>query len=208
MANSRDRASFVAAVFLSVMTTALAAHAQELTRDLTQIPGGKYKLDASHANVVFLISHGGFSTYVGRFNTVDGSLKFNVKNPTKSTLSVTIDAKSVDTPSDALDDHLRKPDFFNVEKFPTITFKSTKVQKIDDKTGKVTGDLTLLGVTKPVTLDVTFNGGGFFGPIKAYRIGFSARTAIKRSDFGVGKALPFLGDDVNLIIEAEFLEAK
>jgi polyisoprenoid-binding protein YceI len=208
MGNLRDRVLFVAAAFLSVTAMALAAHAQELTRDLTQIPGGKYKLDASHANVVFLISHGGFSTYVGRFNTVDGSLKFNVKNPTKSSLSVTIDANSVDTPSDALDEHLRKADFFNVEKFPTITFKSTKVQKIDDKTGRVTGDLTLLGVTKPVTLDVTFNGGGMFGPIKAYRIGFSARTAIKRSDFDMAKSLIFLGDDVSLIIEAEFLQAK
>lgn len=211
MGNSTSRAPFVTAAFLSFMLVAFSGHtafAQEPTRDLTQVPNGKYMLDASHANVVFLVSHAGFSTYVGRFDTVGGSLKFNTKNPDKSSLSVTIDANSVDTTSEALDEHLRTADFFDVEKYPNIKFKSTKVQKIDDQTGKVTGNLTLLGVTKPVTLDVTFNGGGIFGPTQLYRVGFSARTAVKRSDFGMSKFLPFLGDEVNLIIEAEFTEAK
>lgn len=201
-------AAAVCLVWLAIAFGSAAAHAQEVTRNLTEIPGGKYKLDGSHANVVFLISHAGFSTYVGRFNTVEGNLKFNTTKPTKSTLSVVIDANSVDTISDALDEHLRKADFFEVEKYPTIKFKSTKIEKIDDQTGKVTGDLTLHGVTKPVTFDVTFNGGGVFGPTKAYRVGFSARTAIKRSDFGMTTYLQFLGDDVSLIIEAEFTQAQ
>lgn len=188
------------------LTGSRTALAQELTRDLTQIPGGEYKLDTNHASVVFMVSHFGYASYIGRFNAPSGTLKFNVKNPVKSKLSVTIDVNSVDTPSEALDNHLRSPDFFNAEKYPEIRFKSTKVQQIDDRTGKVTGDLTLLGVTKPVTLDVIFNGGSYFEIAKAYKIGFSARGSIKRSDFGMSGFLPFLGDEVSLIIEAEFMQ--
>jgi polyisoprenoid-binding protein YceI len=203
--------SFAAALSLGFMIIALggnAARAQAVTQDIAQVPAGKYKLDGSHANVIFLVSHGGYASYVGRFNTLEGDLKLNVKDPTKSTVSVTIDAKSVDTPVEALDEHLRKADFFDVEKYPEIKFKSTKIERIDDKTGKVTGNLTLLGVTKPVTLDVTFNGGGLFAPMNAYKTGFSARASIKRSEFGMNKFLGFLGDEVSLIIEAEFMQAK
>jgi polyisoprenoid-binding protein YceI len=183
-----------------------AAQAQELTRDLKQIPGGEYTLDANHATVVFMVSHFGYASYIGRFNSPSGSLKLNVKNPVKSKLSVTIDVNSVDTPSEALDNHLRTPDFFNVEKYPEAKFKSTKIEKLDDRTGKVTGDLTLMGVTKPVTFDVTFNGGSYFEMAKAYKVGFSARGTIKRSDFGMSGFLPFIGDEVSLIIEAEFMQ--
>ncbi len=171
LGNARSATSLVAAVCLGFAALACggeAAHAQAPITDLTQVPGGKYKLDAVPRQR--RLPHQPWrvcSTYVGRFNSVDGALKFNVKNPTKSTLSVTIDANSVDTPSEALDEHLRKRTSSMSRSFPPSRSRARKFKRSTIKTGKVTGNLTLLGVTKPVTLDVTFNGGGLFGPIKS-----------------------------------------
>ena len=175
--------------------------------DLTNIPKGDYKLDPDHANVVFQISHLGYSTFIGRFDKITGDLNFNSAKPEKSKLKVTVDAGSIDTKVAALDEHLKKADFFDTAKYPEITFKSTKVEKLSDSTGRVTGDLTLHGVTKPVTLDVTFHGGGANPMMKKVILGFGAVTKIKRSDFGISQYVPMVGDEVTLIIEAEFDQA-
>ncbi|MGY0791407.1 YceI family protein [Azospirillum argentinense] len=166
-----------------------------------------YKLDPAHTAVVFIVDHLGFSKAVGSFNTVAGELAFDKDAADKSSLSVTIDTASVDTNHAKRDEHLKSPDFFNAKEFPKLTFKSTKIEKTGDKTGKLHGDLTLLGVTKPVILDVTFNKDGVSPASKQETVGFSARGTIKRSDFGMKYGVPNIGDDIQIIIESEAVKA-
>ncbi|NUB28831.1 YceI family protein [Azospirillum brasilense] len=166
-----------------------------------------YKLDPAHTAVVFIVDHLGFSKAVGSFNTVAGELAFDKDAADKSSLSVTIDTASIDTNHAKRDEHLKSPDFFNAKEFPKMTFKSTKIEKTGDKTGKLHGDLTLLGVTKPVVLDVSFNKDGVSPASKMDTVGFSARGTIKRSDFGMKYGVPNIGDDIQIIIESEAVKA-
>lgn len=162
-----------------------------------------YKVDPAHTSVAFIINHVGFSNLIGRFNTVAGDLTFDKDAVEKSTLAVTIDTASVDTNHAKRDEHLKSPDFFNAKEFPKLTFKSTRIEKTGAATGKLYGDMTLLGVTKPVVLDVTFNKDGVSPASKLETAGFSARGTLKRSDFGMKYGVPAIGDEVTLLIEAE-----
>jgi polyisoprenoid-binding protein YceI len=117
---------------------------------------------------------------------------------------VTIDTRSIETNNDALDTHLRSAEFFDAARFPEATFVSTRVAPTGPRSADVTGNLTLKGVTKPVTLAVTFNGAGINPASQAYVAGFSARTTIRRTDFGVSAYAPAVGDTVALTIEGEF----
>jgi len=165
-----------------------------------------FKIDAEHASVGFAVSHLGYSNMMGRFGTVAGSFVLNEANPAASSVAVEIDAASIDTNHAKRDAHLKSPDFFNVAEFPTLTFKSTRIEPTGEKTAKVTGELTLLGVTKPVVLDVTFNRKAPH-PLPQYKgvlvAGFSATGTLKRSDFGMSYALPGVGDEVRLFLEIE-----
>ena len=144
---------------------------------------------------------------VARFNKVSGDLVFDEKNPEKSSISVVIETATVDSNHEARDKHLRSPDFFNSAEFPQMKFVSTKITKTGAKTGKITGNLTLLGVTKPVTLDVKFNAKTPHFRIKdRIHAGFSARTKIKRSEWGMKKFLPAIGDDITIILEVEAIK--
>lgn len=163
----------------------------------------KYAFDPAHTQIFFSADHLGFSRSTGRFNKFTGGFTFDEKAPENSSVEVSIDMNSVDMGSEAWDKHLKSADFFNVEKFPTMTFKSTKIEKTGEKTGKLTGDLTLLGVTSPVTLDVTYNQSGIHGYTKSYVAGFSATGTVKRSDFGMTYGLPGVGDDIALNIQVE-----
>jgi polyisoprenoid-binding protein YceI len=187
----------------------------------TEAPAGAYKLDKTHASVTWKVMHLGLANYTARFANWDADLNFDPADPAKNSVSVTIDAASVRTdypyaktkgPDGKTEDFDKKlatdPTYFNVAKFPNITFKSTGVERTGEKTAKVTGDLTMLGVTKPVVIDATFNGGvkELFGqPIGA--VGFSGVTTIKRSEFGFTAGAPYVGDDVKIEIEAEFHQA-
>ncbi len=164
----------------------------------------KYKFDTVHSQVIFFVSHLGFSKSEGEFLDFDGGFSFDQKNWGNSSVEVVIDTNSISLDDGPWDKHMKNEDFFHVEKYPTMTFKSTKVESKDGKTGTITGDLTLLGVTKPVTLDVTFNKAGAhpFNP-KKQLIGFSATGTLKRSEFGMNYALPAVGDDVEIRIEVE-----
>ena len=166
-----------------------------------------YTIDASHAHAAFRVSHLGFSHTLGQFNEISGTLEFDEASPDAGSVSVTINTASVDSANAARDEHLRKADFLNVESFPTMTFVSTSVEVTGEKTGKLVGDLTLLGVTKPLTLDVTFNQAGPhpFDPSKIMA-GFSATGEINRSDFGMAYAVPAIGETVEIIIEIEALK--
>jgi polyisoprenoid-binding protein YceI len=173
---------------------------------LDNTPSGTYTLDPTHANILFSISHLGYSHYYGRFDKIDGALKFDAKAPETSSVNITTDINSIDTNNAKLEGELKE--WFEATKFPTATFTSVKVEKLSATTGKLYGNLTLHGVTKPVILDVTFNGAGIFPMMNVPAIGFSAHTIIKRSDFGIGQYIPMVGDEVTLTIEAEFHLAK
>jgi polyisoprenoid-binding protein YceI len=175
-------------------------------------PAGAYTIDKAHTSVTFRVSHLGFSHYTARFANVDGKLKFDPAHPAAMAVEAVIDPKSLalNTPPAGFYDELMGKSWFNAAAFPAITFKSTKVALTGKNTAKVTGDFTLHGVTRPVTLDVTYNGGWPPNAMDGARVGFSAHGVFKRSAFGMGMGVPAPGstmgvsDDVDVAIETEF----
>ncbi len=182
---------------------------------------GTYKLDLSHASLTWRVSHFGLSKYTGRFKDFDATLQFNLDDAAATTLTATINPASVETdyPGDYAGTHptstfaswnedlANNAQWFNAGAFNTITFTSTRINPTGPATGQVTGDLTFLGVTKPVTLDVAYNGvANFPWAPDVDKIGFSATGKINRSEFGMAAFLPNIGDEVELIIEAEFAQ--
>ena len=163
-----------------------------------------YIADPAHTFPAFEISHLGFSTMRGRFDKTAGKILLDPATK-KGSVEVSIDATSINTGHQKRDDHLRGPDFFNVEKFPALTFKSKEFALNGDKLTKVPGELTLLGVTKPVTLQVTGFRCGAHPVNKKEMCGVDASTSIKRSDFGMKYGLPAVGDDVKIAVELEAL---
>jgi polyisoprenoid-binding protein YceI len=207
--------AFVAAKALGLVLVAgpaVAATAQPAVPPLP--PAGGYFMDKAHTSVTFRVSHLGFSHYTARFASVDGRLKFDPAHPTAMSVEATIDPMSLalNTPPKGFHEQLMGKGFFEAARFTAITFKSTKVVLTGPHQANVTGELTLHGVTKPVTLEVTYNGGyppNAFDPGGA-RIGFSAHGVLKRSAFGMGAGIPApgsnmgVGDDVEVLIETEF----
>lgn len=167
-----------------------------------------YQFDKAHTNILFFIEHLGFSKMMGEFRSFDGVLNFDPENPAASSVQVSIRVDGVSTDVKALDEHLQKPEFFNTAQFPAMTFNSTAVAVVSPGKLKVTGDLTLLGVTKPVTLDVSVNKAAPHPFTKAPAAGFSATATLKRSDFGMSAMLGMLGDDIEIRIETEAQAAK
>jgi len=186
------------ATLATLLLTGVSAFAQSSTSTST------WTIDKNHSQVNFAIKHMGVSTVRGSISGVTGSVVWDDKDPSKASVEATIDATTVSTNNEARDKHLKSPDFFNVEKFPTLTFKSTSVSGASGKL-QVIGDLTLAGVTKSVTLDVD----GPTPPIKGQGgkmvTGFSATGTLKRSDFNVGSKFgsAMLGDDVKFTIDVE-----
>ncbi|TCS14002.1 YceI family protein [Caulobacter sp. BK020] len=180
---------------------------------MPKVPAGDYTLDPAHANLEFKVNHLGFSHYTARFSDFDAKLKFDPANPSASSVEATIDPKSLTlpTPPAGFKDELTGKAWLDTGQYPTITFRSTKVEVTGANTAKVTGDFTLHGVTKPVVLDATFNGGYAGHPMDPHaRIGFSAHGTFNRSEFGMGFGVPApgttmgVGDAVEVTIEAEF----
>ena len=180
---------------VAAATAAFAGLAQPgVAADLAKAQAGHYALDKSHAKVVFSINHLGFSTYYGFFTDLAGSLDLDPAAPAKSELSITININKMVTTDPKLDAKLKSGAFFDVAKFPKATFKSTNIELTGESTGKLTGVLTLHGVTTPVTLDVTFNGAGKAPMTQLYVIGFDAVGTLKRSDFGIKNFVPLVGE--------------
>ncbi len=178
----------------------------QLTRDPGKIEAGTFKVDPDHTLISFSVEHFGLSTYYGRFETPTGTLTLQPKTPAASTFDITVPVATVSTPSAKLTDELKSADWLDAEKFPTMTFHSVSVKTTGTTTADVTGDLTLHGVTKPVTLHVKLHAAGPNPVFKIYTIGFDATGQLKRSDFGVTKYLPVIGDEVTLTISAAFLK--
>ena len=189
--------------FVAALSCAPAAQAQ-MTKVPAEVKAGAYKLDASHSKVTWAVTHFGFSTYVGQFPDVNGTLKLDPKDLSTADLQVTIDTTKVGTLNATLDKNLKAPGFLDTVKFPTASFKSTKVTRTGDMTADIAGNLTLKDVTKPVTLKAVFNQAGANPLDKVYSLGFAATTTVKRSDFGVSAYVPAIGDNVTLTIDVEF----
>ena len=162
-----------------------------------------YTIDPTHTATVFTWDHFGFSTPSGNFTDIQGKITVDNDKPEKSSVQVTIPLSSINTNVKVLDDHLLKADFFDAEKYPTITFKSTKVETRDKKNYKITGDLTIKGITKPVVLDAVLNKQAEHPMAKVPAIGFNATTSFDRSAFGVGAYVPNVGDKITVNITTE-----
>ena len=204
---------------MSIASKTLAAAGLAVTLALgaagTASAGDTYSFDKNHTEIMFIYNHVGLSDQSGRFDDFDGTLVFDQKDVTKSSLDVTIKTASVDTDVEALDTHLKSADFFSADVHPEMRFVSTAVRQTSTKTGQVEGDLTINGQTRPVTLDVTFNFQGEH-PLAPYietyagapYAAFSARTTLLRSDFGLGKFAPLTSDTVDIVIEAEMRQVE
>jgi len=208
--------SLCPAAALILALAALPAAAQDLPAPVA----GTYTLERAHSRVLFKVNHLGFSTYIAPFTAVDATLTFDPDAPETMAVQAMIQTASVETlyPDPDLDFNalITGPDFLDAAQFPTITFTSTAIALTGEKTADVTGDLTLHGVTRPVTLHVTYNGGWGAMPMDpaGARIGFSATGSLNRSDFGLGFGLPAPGttmgvwDEVRIEIETEFTSVE
>ncbi len=185
-----------------------AADAPAPRRDLTQTPSGTYDLDPDHTGITWRVNHLGFSYLTGRFGNPTGRLTLDAAKPENSKLEVKIPTASIYTASSELIGKLQMPDFFDVKKFPEATFISKRIVTSGPGAGNVEGELTLHGVTKPVTLKTTLIGAGINPYAKAAALGFHAEGSFKRSDFGVGGYAPAVSDQVDLVIDTEFHQAK
>lgn len=167
----------------------------------------KYKIDPAHFSVGFLVHHIGYADTLGMFLEAEGSFTFDEAVPAVSDIEVTIEAESVFTNNDARDDHLKGGDFLDVDDHPEIRFSGREARKTGENTGEVTGDLTILGVSRPITLQVTMNKAGEypFGSGPPYVVGVSVRGTVKRSEFGMTYAVEngWVGDDIEVLIEFE-----
>lgn len=198
----------IAGTVLAVSALSISSQALDL-----EIPSGSYTLDPTHASLVWKVNHFGLSNYTARFTKFDVALDLNTADVSKSSVSVSIDPTSVKT------DYVGEMDFdgeisndakfLNSAAFPEITFVSRKVEQTGNTTALIHGDMTMLGVTKPVTLKAALNGAMPQHPYaKVPAVGFQAEGSVKRSDFGFEYLVPYVGDDVSFVIEAEFIKAE
>ena len=186
----------------------LISSALALTTVASAALPSQWQLDDSHTRVGFSVNHLGFSTTMGHFNDVKGVINYDVKSPSKTNMSFTIATDSIDTNWDARDEHLKKAEFFNVAKYPTMTFKSTSVKFINPQQAKVTGDFTMLGQTKPLTLDVTLNKIANSPLTKEPVIGFRATGNIDRAAYGMTAFADGITTNVPIQIDGELIEKK
>jgi len=170
------------------------------------VPGfaaDQYGFDKVHTQILFFVDHLGFSRSVGEFHDYEGGFVFDPEDWAAGSVEVTIRTASIDLDDPEWETHLRSKDFFRVDEFPEMRFRSTSVEAVGERQARVHGDLTLLGVTRPVTLDVHFNKAGIHPKSKKYVAGFSARALVKRSEFGMDYAVPMVGDEVEVVLEVE-----
>ncbi|MBB5577402.1 MULTISPECIES: YceI family protein [Rhizobium] len=166
----------------------------------------KFDIDPVHSGIAFYIDHLGFAKVIGVAEEFSGAFDFDAKKPEASSLDVKVTVASISTNNKQRDGDIQGADWFNATEFPDITFVGKEFKKVTDTTGQIIGDLTIAGVTKSTTLDVTFNKEGQNPWSKSHDIGFSATTKVKRSDFGMKAALGMIGDDVDLVIQVEASE--
>ncbi len=178
--------------------------AQDNKTEPAKIEAGRYVVEPNHTQVHFDVLHMGFSYYEGRFSGVSGSLTLDPKDAAGSSVEIAVPVASVSTTSAKLDEELKAADWLDAAKFPTMSFKSTAVTPAGEGEADVAGDLTLHGVTKPLTLHVKFVGAGVNPLDHKFTAGFAISGSLKRSDFGVAKYVPMIGDEVEMEINGAF----
>ena len=198
------KSALAGALALSLAAGGAVVAQAALTQNPAEVTAGSYDLDSGHGKITWSVNHLGFSTYTGQFVNVKAELKLDPRNPSASTLTATVPLADVAPNDDRLKAHLLTPDFFDAANHPTATFTSRSVTVHPGAANQATvvGDLTLHGVTKPVTIEVTFNQAGAVRD--TYKAGFDGVATIKRSDFGINYALPAVSDEVKLHLEGEF----
>lgn len=204
--NRLVRYSLAGVAAAALMTSGAVVARTQATKVPAEVRAGTYALDAAHGKITWSVDHLGFSTYYGQFVNVQAELRLDPANPSASTLTATIPLTDVDSNSDGLDAHLQTADFFDTANHPTATFvsRSITIDSDDPTEADVLGDLTIRGVTRPVTMEVEFNQAGpSMG--NTYKVGFDGEATIKRSEFGVNYALPAVSDEVKLHLEGEFV---
>ena len=163
----------------------------------------RYVFDKAHTQILFFVDHLGFSRSQGEFLDYDGEFRFDPADWSAGSVQLAIRTHSVDMDDYEWNQHLRGQDFFRVNEYPEMSFNSLRVESSGENQGRIHGELTLLGVTRPVTLEVRFNKAGVHPINKKYVAGFSAKTRIKRSEFGMNYGLPMVGDEVEVVLEIE-----
>ena len=198
------RPILAAALLLAVPATAQMPTAAPGRPDPALATAGSYHVDTGHTQVLFTVNHMGFSQYSGQFTQPTGTLVLDPRNAAASRVTITFPIDKVSTTVPALDAHLKRADFFETDKYPTATFVSTRIVA-RGTAATITGNLTLKGVTRQVTLAATFVGAGpgMMGAHKA-NVGFRATTTIRRSDWGLSFGVPVVSDRVDLVINAAF----
>jgi polyisoprenoid-binding protein YceI len=211
----RDVAIGTIVAALLVLPT-LSARSDTVKPVATEVPAGEYTVDPSHATLIFRVNHLGFSHFTSQFRKFDATLMLDPRHPERSSVTATIDPRSIEIVDPTLAVDIQGPQWFDSGRFPQMIFRSTKVELTGPNTARITGELGLHGVTVPVSWDATFNGGYAANPYdpKGARAGFSAHGALKRSAFGMGYGIPAPGttmgvsDEVDFTIEAEFNHPK
>ena len=201
-AHSKTGVLMKRALMLAVLLAAAPASAQSLAPD--QIQAGTYTIDSKETLVRYGVIHMGFTEFWGTFPDATGTLSIDPKHVSDAKLDVTVPVVGLETTNRELNGELFSDTFFFAEKFPKMHFVSTSVTRTGPTTARVTGDLTIHGITKPLTLDVTFGGAGPNAFTKAPTLGFSAHGQVNRSDFGLGKYVPIVSDATAITISAAF----
>lgn len=193
--------TFLRSAFFTLMLSILSANPASAQVET-------YTFDKLHTQILFFVDHLGFAKSEGEFLDFDGLITFDRKRPENSAVDITIQTASIDMDDAKWDEHMKSADFFNVEEYPVMTFKSTGIEITGDNLAAITGDLTMLGVTKPVVLDVTFNKCDKHPFGKEYHCGFSAASVLNRSEWGMDYGLPMVGDEVEIRIEVEAIRQE
>ncbi len=186
------------AIALSLLCLAFNASA-----DLADMPSGAYSVDPNHGYITYTYSHQGFSFPTISFRSFEVDLNLDPENPENSTLAVLIDATSIDSQVDVFNGHLNGPNFFDTKNHPTITFTSTSIESTGENTFDIHGELTIKGHTNPVTLAATINKAGHHPRRNTPIVGVSATAKVSRSEWGLDRAIPLVGDEITISISAE-----
>jgi len=196
----------IALVAAAPLIAAPAVQDMPGSHDVSAVEGGSYEVDGNHSYVTWTVNHMGFTPLTGQIGGTSGTLMLDPANPEAAQVDVTFDLTAISHPVDAFLRHLKSDDFFAVEQHPTARFVSTEVD-VNGTQATITGNLTIKGITRPVTLEAEFFGAGVNPMSEKRNIGFTGTTTINRSDFGLGYATPVVSDEVKLAIDAAFVKS-
>ncbi len=198
----------LAACSLIAGCATVASIVYPLNENADKARAGNYSLDDDHASVVFSINHFGFSEFRGRFDTLTGSLDLDSENPQNSYVTVDVAINSLHTGVEALDQQLLAKDMFDAGTYSNATFTSDTVTRVSDDSARIDGVLTIKGISRPISLEARFIGSGTNPLSGRQTTGFTATTILKRSDFGLKNWLPFVEDEVEVVLDVEFAENR